>query len=648
MVRLKKLAVEGLFSYAARQEIEFSDRTVIVGPNNAGKSNLFRAVNMLADALRHDLHLPVSKMSQSGGDPRIEAEISLSQCEVDILVDFFSCGKMKDEDPKAQEIFEPNLEKLGRYLDNVTVKIGWKRMPDGTGGNMNAAVVFPECGFGFKAGSRGFSLQVVRADGTPGDQSSHASFNEFMNAILESDDPKNESELFLRSKFVTHHSVQFDRHGMADDPPAKLQDLMFNLNLNKSSGSVSLIQVIATMLARRIVHATENRNLIRDDVEELERLALEDQEGSAAEYDRALLDTFRADSMAPADELKPDGSNMARFLFALKNSPDFSSVERYNKIKSRFERLFEDPKLSIEPIEERRIITKAGGGEPFPDRRVMIVDEASSKHLPLEQAGAGVRNVLYLLAAVHGTKESIVMLDEPGINLHPTILHGVMDNVYKQDSGNQIFVITHSVDLLRYEMSRNSHVAHIGNAGGQSRICQDAYKTIKLKKEPREVAHVIDPAVFFARRVILVEGESDRAMLDISGYMAVKDPKYNLPLNNIAVVGVGSKYNFETYRKLLDECGISWRILADGDAKDVFEHDPVSWVCKDGVEGSGPIYLIKGDLEEFMEAMDPDICRQSKKRSKVATALEYEKLMIEKNPDCAPPPIVKFLDRCVE
>ena len=648
MVRLKRLAVEGLFSYAERQEIEFSDRTVIVGPNNAGKSNLFRAINMLADALRGDLHLPVSKMSQSGGDPRIEAEISLSQCEVGVLVDFFSCGKIKDKDPKAQEISEPNLEKLGRYLDNVTVKIGWKRMPDGTGGNMNAAVMFPECGFGFKAGSRGFSLQVVRADGTLGDQSSHAWFNEFMNAILESDDPKNESELFLRSKFVTHHSVQFDRHGMADDPPAKLQDFMFNLNLSKSSGSVSLIQVIATMLARRLVHVTENRNLIRDDVEELERLALEDQEGSAAEHDRALLDVSRADSMAPADELKHDGSNMARFLFALKNSPDFSNVERYNKIKHRFECLFEDTKLSIEPIEERRIIACKTGRESFPDRRIMIVDEASSKYLPLEQAGAGVRNVLYLLAAVHGTKESVVMLDEPGINLHPTMLRGVMDNVYEQDQDNQIFVITHSVDLLRYEMSRNSHVAHIGNAGGQSRICQDAYKTIKLKKEPRETAHVIDPAVFFARRVILVEGESDRALLYIFGRMAAQDHKYNLPLHNIVVASAGGRRGFENYRKLLDECGISWKILADKDAECVFEHDAVSWVCKDGVEGDGPIYLLKEDLEAFLEDLNPDVWKKSLRKSKVATVLKYTKRLLEKKPDTVPAPIAEFLDRCVE
>ena len=473
-------------------------------------------------------------------------------------------------------------------------------------------------------------------------------FNEFMNEILESDDPKKASGQFLRSHRVTHDSVQFDRHGPVEDPPTRLQDLM--LKLGKSSGSVSLAGALATMLAGRIVHATENRNLVQDDVEELERLALEaDREGSAAEHDRALLDVLRANSTAPADALKSDGSNMARFLFALKNSPDFSSVERYNTIKNRFERLFEDPKLSIEPIEERRIITnETGRSESFQNRRIMIVEKTSSKHLPLEQAGAGVRNVLYLLAAVHGTKESVVMLDEPGINLHPTMLRGVMDNVYEQDQDNQIFVITHSVDLLRYEMSRNSHVAHIGNAGGRSRICQDAYKTIRLKKEPREVAHVIDPAVFFARRVILVEGESDRTMLDIFGRMAAQDPKYNLPLHSIVVASAGGRGGFENYRKLLDECGISWKILADKDAECVFEHDRVSWVCKDGVEGDGPIYLLKGDLEAFLEDLNPTVWEKSLGKQKVATVLKYTRRLLAKDPGTVPAPIVKFLDRCVE
>lgn len=644
MVRLKRLAVEGLFSYAERQEIEFSGRTVIVGPNNAGKSNLFRTVNMLADALQRDLDLPVSKMSQSGGDPLIEADMSLSHYEVGVLVDFFSCVDTHGD--QEQEISEPNLEKLGSYLGDATVKIGWKRMPDGTGGNQYAEVAFTACGFGFKTGSSGFPLEVVPADGTSGDRSGYVRFGEFVNTVLESDDPKNESELFLRSNRVTHDSVQFDRRGTVGDPPARMRDLM--LKLGKSSGSASLIQALGITLAGRIVHATENRN-VQDDFQTFRRLVLlADREGSAIKTDRALLDKFRADSAAPAYALKSGGSNMAQFLFTLKNSPDISNVKRYNTIKRGFECLFKNQTLSIEPIEERRIVNyKMGGSESFTDRRIMIVDEASFKHLPLEQAGAGVRNVLYLLAAVHGTKESIVMLDEPGINLHPTILRGVMDSVYGQDPDSQILIVTHSVDLLRYEMSRNAHVAHVGNDDGQSRICQDAYKAIKREKEPREVAHVIDPAVFFARRVILVEGASDRAMLEMSGNLAAKDHKYDLSLNNIAVVGVGSKYNFKMYRKLLDQCSISWRILADGDAKDVFEDDSVSWVCKDGVEGNGPIYLLKGDLEAFMEAMDPDVCCQSRKRSKVATALEYTKRLLEKNPDAVPAPVAEFLDRCV-
>ena len=240
------------------------------------------------------------------------------------------------------------------------------------------------------------------------------------------------------------------------------------------------------------------------------------------------------------------------------------------------------------------------------------------------------------------------MLDEPGINLHPTILQGVMDGIHEKDSGNQIFIITHSVDLLRYEVSRNAHIVHIGNAGGQSRICQDAYKSIKLKKEPREVAHVIDPAVFFTRRVILVEGESDRALLDIFGRMAAQDSKYNLPLRNIAVASAGGRGGFENYRKLLDECGISWKILADKDAECVFEHDAVSWICKDGVEGDGPIYLLKGDLETFLKDLNPAVWKKSLRKSKVATVLKYTKRLLEKKPDTVPAPVAEFLDRCVE
>ena len=124
-------------------------------------------------------------------------------------------------------------------------------------------------------------------------------------------------------------------------------------------------------------------------------------------------------------------------------------------------------------------------------------------------------------------------------------------------------------------------------------------------------------------------------------------PKYNLPLNNIAVVSVCGKYGFGGCRKLLDKYGIPWIILADGDAEDMFDPKEVSWISKDGVGGDGPVFLLKGDLEKFMEETDPDTFEEFRHRRKVVRALEWAARTLEKNPDGACLPLVEFLDRCL-
>ena len=649
MVRLNRLAVEGLFSYAERQEVEFSERTVIVGPNNAGKTNLFRAIGMLADALLHDRSLPASEISRPDANPRIEADLSLSSDEIGVLAVFFSCSCADEKDSRAKMISGPNVEKLRDSIGDMTIKIEWK-MQGRSGGGPDAEVLFPACGFGLKGGTASNVLRVVPMGAAPRQRLSNlVPFNTFMNAILESGDPQSEAGRFLQSKDVVHREVDLYTHCKAGRSVAEMRLLMRKLNI--SDRAVSLTRLLGIMLQERIVHAAEDRYLPRENVAEtFDSLALHpgEPEGFEFKYNKGLLHGLSAQVSARSPMLKNYENDVERFFSALADPYDDSEMERYDMIKKRFERLFQDRGLGLELITEYVSVKRPRDGSgQFPIRRITVVDKARSVRLPLDRVGAGARGVLHLLASVYGAKDSVVMLDEPGINLHPTMLQEVVDSMDERDSGNQILVITHSPDLLRCEMGRDAHVVHVGNAGGQSRICQDAYKTIRHKKKPRETGHIIDPAVFFAKRVILVEGESDRALLEISGSIAAKDPKYNLPLNNIAVVSVHGKRNFKTYMTLLDECGTSWRILADKDAESSFQSDAVSWVSKDGVEGSGPIYLLKGDLEAFMRDMNPDISAKSRKTSKVRSVLEYTRLMLEKNHDYVSP-VTEFLDRCVE
>ena len=505
-------------------------------------------------------------------------------------------------------------------------------------------------------------------------------FNKFMAVIFKDGNPKEHSASFLKSGRAVHEPIRLmpSSVDMMDDAESrsKIRNLMNWLEIEHDA-SIGIPRVLGTILTSSLVHATENRNLLQDKVTKtFRRLELSALQSIKFEdrYNRELLDRLQEDSLSHASTLEDDGSNIAQFLFGLKNSPKHSGTERYQTIKKQFEHLFSQ-ELTIEPILERHVIAwRKGGGRgvsrpsivvvdkklPEPDTSIptryssttgiAVVDKKLPGHLPLAQVGSGARSVIYMLAAVYGTKNSIVMLDEPGINIHPTMLQGVVGGLVGRNSDNQILVVTHSPDLLRNEALRGkADIICVRNIDRQSKIFQVKSTEGRDKNDHGELGHQIDPEVFFAKLVILVEGKSDRALLGLADIMAAKDHKYDLPLSNIAVVSVGGKPGFRNHRKLLDEYRIPWVILADEDAsEDVFKSEKVSWISKAGVEGKEPVYLIRGDLEALMKDTDPDTFDKVGKQSKVNAAFEFVELLLEKNQDCADFPIVTFLDRVVE
>jgi predicted ATPase len=70
------------------------------------------------------------------------------------------------------------------------------------------------------------------------------------------------------------------------------------------------------------------------------------------------------------------------------------------------------------------------------------------------QAGSGVVEVLFLLTLSHGLINSVILLDEPAVNLHTPLLKSVMNEITKPaevpEHKNQVIIITHSFELLHY------------------------------------------------------------------------------------------------------------------------------------------------------------------------------------------------------
>ncbi|MGC8621917.1 MAG: AAA family ATPase, partial [Caldisphaera sp.] len=78
MVNVLEVTIKNLYSYPSDecQSIKFGDISVIIGPNNAGKTNIFRIFQLMANQV-NNMGIPYLEEKSILNDPSKEAEVSI-------------------------------------------------------------------------------------------------------------------------------------------------------------------------------------------------------------------------------------------------------------------------------------------------------------------------------------------------------------------------------------------------------------------------------------------------------------------------------------------------------------------------------------------------------------------------------------------
>jgi len=210
--------------------------------------------------------------------------------------------------------------------------------------------------------------------------------------------------------------------------------------------------------------------------------------------------------------------------------------------------------------------------------------------IPIDMAGQGHRELLSLLTALIGRPGSVVFLDEPASNMHPTLLSQFLMDLlgHGKCSGelgrNQAVVITHSPAVAKLFME-----ADVGEKGlpdlsilrvhRDGRVGASVIKYLTPDKQQggseeflkKAIGRIVDPSVLFARGVVLCEGPADRAFLRealrLSENSSKNSEKWNeLLRNDVELVWMNSKNNLVTYDKVLNQLGIPYVAILDFDA----------------------------------------------------------------------------------
>lgn len=185
------------------------------------------------------------------------------------------------------------------------------------------------------------------------------------------------------------------------------------------------------------------------------------------------------------------------------------------------------------------------------------------RELPISKASSGEREILNFLLGIfsYSIKKGLVIIDEPDLHLHPkwqNILVDVFNNLSVQ-SNNQFLIVTHSPSFINDKTIDAVTRVYLDN--NISKVVQPDKESLPGSKELLNLINTLNnEKIFFADKVILVEGLSDRIIFQL----LLENYKKN-SLEVIEVLEVNGKGNFKKFRDFLDLFEIKNYIVADLD-----------------------------------------------------------------------------------
>jgi hypothetical protein len=186
----------------------------------------------------------------------------------------------------------------------------------------------------------------------------------------------------------------------------------------------------------------------------------------------------------------------------------------------------------------------------------------------IEQASSGEKEILTLVLGIFALRTSggLIIIDEPEVHLHPrwqSTLRAMLIQL-SEETGNQIVLSTHSPVFIN--PSTIQYVRRIYSTNpGETRVTNVLAGSSATGPE-KDAWHILNShnneRVFFADRVVLVEGIQDRILLE--AVFAVASKAINSQ-RVVEFVEVHGKSNFTTYAQLLTQIEADFRIVADLD-----------------------------------------------------------------------------------
>ncbi len=655
MVYLQKAKWCGLYSFKDTCEIDLSEHVIVVGPNNSGKSNVLRILKVFVDAFADHERLSSSKIYLSERNPFLEISLQFSESETRNIVDFFSFHP--DNQNNASEFYEfKNYDLLLELFDTAIIRLEWRKAIEGEPVEPYLKIKFPKTGIKFF--SYLFSDFCISNSfpETHGEKKYNNGifFKDLLKKIKDKD-----SILSTVNEFYSHDYNEIgslrikinDLKKLTDKAQITLTNLFLFLGVPLiEQRDIRFVQLLGTILQNGIKISSGSKGLTTKSILDMgqklktsHRELLTTIQGDEVSFNTVLERQIFEKLLDFNWNLESDGNNLVSFLFSLKNSSRQNDRTKFKNIQEEFVKLFESDKLSFDVIlqyklpERNRMLDVASDTVPkIPT--IMIQDENLQMQFSTDQVGSGLLEIIYLLTLAHGLNDSVILLDESAVNLHPTLMKSIIKSLQNPDRRNQFIIVTHSAELASYEIfDTRASIVYIRKKNNQSivKILEDKTKEW-FTQDRHRLKHQIDSRIFFGKSVLLCEGDSDKNLLEgIANSLEYTNSKINIAQNDVIITHVGGKNNFKKYMDLMINFDIPYLVLGDSDARVLFKNS--GNMTKKEITFEDNITIIENkSLEELMKDIDLDTYHNSKKEygdSKPAVAFAFAEEISKNNPE---------------
>ena len=509
-MKIEEVRIEN-FRHIEDLTLKIGDMLALIGPNNVGKSSILKAIQAFCEPKNS---IPTTDFNEANGYPDIEITVTFSNLTEEDKKRYASrilngekliVKKKWANGTRKPDFFSKELQPIDANLADM--KSNWKDLRDDNTWKIRA-----------ETEGKAFRLkdEVI----------------EFVNLYLDSNQDDFEwEETWVPNpsgfqEILTHHMPEvIFVEGVVDVP---------------EQATTKQGTIFTQILALLVEEALENDENAKETYEQVKKLVSRISQKPLEEVERIESIKKLEDDLA---DCMPAGMN-AKFIIDATEIPFSRLIQQVAKLKV-------DDGIAT-PLENK--------GHGMQRAAVFSLLRTYSSLKRRRESEAPDEKKDTSLKRPH-----LFLVEEPELYLHPQAQHQMADSFQDLvDDGNQIIFSTHSPVLI--DLSRAERVCILNKNKNGDLIKKQLYVEL-FENDDRsrfKLLEYMNPhrsELFFAKRTVFVEGESDRIVLEMMGkYLGVHN-------SEITIVETGSKYNIPFYIKLAEAFELDYVVMHDEDAR---------------------------------------------------------------------------------